>query len=96
MLCDTSLRTQAGPRARDNNVMHAKPDLRVFEMDDRWFRLGDHGRYPAKQHVEVQYQNPVVVDRRYRNRLVHLSNDLPSSYFRAPKQLRDTKIGHQI
>ena len=52
--------------------------------------------YPAKQHVELQYQNPVVVDRRYRNRLVHLSNDLPSSYFRAPKQLRDTEIGHQI
>ena len=20
---------------------------RVFEVDDRWFRLGDHGRYPA-------------------------------------------------
>ena len=20
---------------------------RVFEMDDQWFRLGDHGRYPA-------------------------------------------------
>ena len=28
--------------------MHAKPDLRVFfEVDDRWFRLGDHGRYHA-------------------------------------------------
>ena len=26
--------------------MHAKPDLRVFfEVDDRSFRLGDHGRY---------------------------------------------------
>ena len=31
----------------DNNVMHTKPDLRVFEMDDLSFRLGDHGRYVA-------------------------------------------------
>ena len=70
--------------------------MRVFLLARLSSRLGDHGRYPAKQHVEVQCQNPVVVDRRYRNRLVHLSNDLPSSYFRAPKQLRDTEIGHQI
>jgi hypothetical protein len=34
--------------AVDNNAMHAKPDLRVvLKMDDRWFRLGDRGRYHA-------------------------------------------------
>ena len=28
--------------------MYAKPDLRVrfFEMDDRWFRLGDRNSLP--------------------------------------------------
>ena len=31
--------------------MHAKPDLRVvLKMDDRWFGLGDRGRYPARMH----------------------------------------------
>ena len=31
---------------RDNNAMHAKPDLRAFlKMDDRWFGLGDRCRY---------------------------------------------------
>ena len=35
-------------RSRDNNAMHAKPDLRVvLKMDDRWFGLGDRGRYLA-------------------------------------------------
>ena len=29
--------------------MHAKPDLRGLEMDDRWFRLGDRCRYPAQE-----------------------------------------------
>ena len=27
--------------------MHAKPGLRGLEMDDRWFRLGDHCRFSA-------------------------------------------------
>ena len=26
---------------------------RVFEMDDRWFRLGDHGRYSAQLNCET-------------------------------------------
>ena len=34
--------------APHNNVMHAKPDLRVeFVHDDHFFRLGDLGRYLA-------------------------------------------------
>jgi hypothetical protein len=36
---------------RDNNVMHAKPDLRVeFEPDDHFFRLGALCRYAATHH----------------------------------------------
>ena len=45
----TSCRMIAIPtiaRWQDNNAMHAKPDLRVVvKMDDRWFGLGDRGRY---------------------------------------------------
>ena len=36
--------------SRDNNGIHAKPDLRVFfEMENR-FRLGDPGRYPPHEY----------------------------------------------
>ena len=34
--------------------MHAKPDLRGFEMDDLSFRLGDHGRYLASANESKQ------------------------------------------
>ena len=41
--------------------MHAKPDLRVFlKMDDRWFRLGDHGRYRTNILVYYPYFSPVT------------------------------------
>ncbi len=33
------------PPRLGNNVMHAKPDLRVvLKMEDRWFRLNECGR----------------------------------------------------
>ena len=44
------LRLSAVKKSRDNNAMHAKPDLRVcFEMEDLSSGLGDRGRYHAWQ-----------------------------------------------
>ena len=40
--------------------MHAKPDLRGLEMDDRWFRLGDHCRYPAWAHCVNEMQDSLI------------------------------------
>ena len=39
-----------------SGVLHAKSGLRVFfEVDDRSFRLGDHGRYPTQ--IELAIEN---------------------------------------
>ena len=54
---------------RDNNVMHAKPDLRAFlKMDDRWFGLGDRCRYPALAYA-IQARSLVGCNRDCRGRL---------------------------
>ena len=37
------------------NAMHAKPDLRVFKMDDHPFRLGDRGRYPSRNKLTIRF-----------------------------------------
>jgi len=37
----------------DNKRIHAKPDLRAFEMDDLLFRLGDRCRYRALTNLEL-------------------------------------------
>ena len=42
--------------------MHAKPDLRVvLNMDDRWFGLGDRGRYPASHDAKLWNSIPHVL-----------------------------------